>query len=95
MITDIVCSNGVVLKYDPTIQVGDIITGYRKGYWKVDLVMPRAGNTPLIYSTRIDKKGKNSCDGSYCRKVDPEELYHEMVAEADKVYAMIMKAQGK
>ena len=95
MITDVVCSNGVVIKCDLTIKPGDVVTGYHKGYWLVDVVTPRAGGTPLIEYTRLDKKGSKSCDASYCRKIDPEELYHEMVAEADKVYAMIMKAQGK
>lgn len=95
MITDIVCSNGVVLKYDPTIKPGDVVTGYHKGFWIVTKVTPRPGNTPHIEYRRIDKKVTNGCDASYCRKIDPEELYHEMVAEADKVYAMIIKAQGK
>jgi hypothetical protein len=95
MIAEIICSNGITLKYDPTIKAGDIVTGYHKGYWKVDLVMPRAGSTPLIYYTRIDKKGKKSCDASYCRKIDPVALRDQMVAEAILLCDKLMEAQAK
>lgn len=95
MITDIVCSNGVVLKYDPTIKQGDVVTGYHKGYWKVDVVMPRAGQPPSIYYTKVGGKGSKSCDGSYCRKVIPEVLRAEMINEADRVYAMLKRAENE
>ncbi|MNV14827.1 hypothetical protein D3C71_1055240 [compost metagenome] len=85
----------MTLKYDPTIQVGDIVTGYHKGYWKVDVVLPRIGTSPLIYYTRIDKEGQKSCDGSYCRKVDPLKLRDQMYDEANKLYDLLMKAQAK
>lgn len=95
MIVDFVASNGVILKYDPTIKAGDIITAYHKGYWKVDLVMPRAGSTPSLYYTKVGGKSSKSCDASYCRKVDPEALHKQMIDEADKLYALLMEAQSK
>lgn len=95
MLTDIVCSGGVVLKYDTSIQAGDIVTGYHKGYWKVIKVVPREGSTPSIYYKKIGTNSAKSCDGSYCRKVDPHVLFDEMVAEAAKIRDMILKAQGE
>lgn len=95
MMTDVVCSNGVVLKCDLTLTPGDIITAYHKGFWKVTKVTPRKSNTPVVEYTKIGGKGNKSCDGSYCRKVDPEALYREMVAEADRVYAMLMEAMNE
>lgn len=82
----------MVLKYDPTIQPGDIITAYHKGYWKVTKVIPRADNTPTFEYIRIDKKGSKSCDASYCRKVDPNELYQTLVDEAAQLRDMLMIA---
>jgi hypothetical protein len=95
MITDLVCSNGVVLKYDPTIKEGDLITGYHKGFWIVTKVTPRPGNTPHIEYRRIDKKVTNGCDASYCRKVDPEALRREMIDEANKLYDKLMQCRSQ
>lgn len=94
MISDVVCSNGVVLKCDLTIEPGDIITAYHKGFWKVTKVTPRKSNTPVIEYTKIGGKGTKSCDGAYCKKVIPEVLHAEMIAEADRVYEMLKKAES-
>ena len=95
MITNVVCGSGVVLKCDLSIKPGDVVTGYHKGYWMVDKVIERKGSTPLIHYTRIDKKGSKSCDASYCSKIDPEVLHKEMILEADRVYAMLLRALNK
>lgn len=92
MLTDVVCFNGAIIKCDLTIKPGDVITAYHKGYWKVTKVIPRANSTPTFEYTKIGGKGSKSCDGSWCRKVDPEVLHAEMIAEADRVYAMLKEA---
>lgn len=68
-------------KADPSlgIKVGDIVTGYHKGYHKVTEVMPRKDSngfmTALItYSKILDGNGKpcsarvNACDAAWCGK---------------------------
>lgn len=80
-------------RYDSSIKPGDIITAYHKGYWKVDKVIDRGKYTaPIIEYTRVGKKGKNSCDGGYCKKIDPTALYLEQIKEAGELRDMLMKA---
>ena len=91
MLTEMKFKHGVVLKYDPTIKPGDLITAYHKGFWIVTKVTQRKGSTPYLEYRHINKKVSNGCDSSHCRKVDPETLHKEMVAEADKVRDMLLK----
>ncbi len=74
--TQVNCTNGVVLHYDETIKVGDIISAYQKGFHRVTEIRDRGANaTPLIgYETVARENGtlaKTSsvkhCDASYCR----------------------------
>lgn len=74
------------------IEVGDIVLGYHKGYWKV----LKAGRT-IVYQ-RVDKPSKNpvikSCDRGWCTKIDPEAQYYKQIAEAYELMDMLMKAKG-
>lgn len=71
-----------VLTYDDTIQVGDIITAYRKGWHRVVKVTERPNSTSYIeyqmvmYADGRLSKGKATmgCDGSYCKKWDEEQI---------------------
>lgn len=77
--TEVICSNGVKLTYDETLEQGDLITGYQKGYFTFDRFEYREGTTPLVYAKqRYDQNGKPrksigfvTCDASYCRKAKP------------------------
>lgn len=70
--------NGVVLTYDDTIEVGDIVTAYQKGWHRVIEIRPRKDSTPIIvYQRLMDSTGKLvsskvflECDASYCQKWD-------------------------
>lgn len=73
--TKVTYPNGVVLQYDESIVVGDIITSYHSGFHRVISIEYRGSNTtPLIEYEKVfdkdgnPKRGKNSCDASYCRK---------------------------
>lgn len=74
--TTITCKNGVILHWDETIKVGDIITTYNKGYWELVAIEPRVGTTPLFHykkslkpdGTPTTGKAIEKCDASYCRK---------------------------
>ena len=64
-------------QYDTTIKVGDLITAYHKGIWRVITIETRKNNSPLFHYrqvlTQSYKPGKNMvrcCDASYCMKVD-------------------------
>lgn len=72
------------------IKPGDIVTGYHKGYWKVDR---RVGST--IYYTRIDKNISKSCHRDYCKIVDPDQLFNQMVREATELRDMLMRAKNE
>lgn len=74
------CHNGVELIYDDSIEPGDIITTYYKGYWKMVSSEEREDNTPIFNFERFAKAdgklfkpgGKSeACDASYCRKARP------------------------
>lgn len=72
--------------YDKTIKVGDIVTGYYKGYWRVTVIVERPRESlngtiytpaPLIHGELVldsngkkAKKRRESWDISYSRKVD-------------------------
>lgn len=80
------------------IEVGDIVLGYHKGYWKVLEQTKRPGNTNLLKYQRVDKESKKpvikSCDQSWCTKVDPEALYYKQIKEAFDLMDMLMKSKG-
>lgn len=80
------------------IEVGDIVLGYHKGYWKVLKRTPRPGNSAILVYQRVDKEFKKpvikSCDQSWCTKVDPEALYYKQIKEAFDLMDMLMKAKG-
>jgi hypothetical protein len=76
--------------YNTNIKVGDIVTGYFPGYWKVVKIEPRYpytadGNTtvyvpyPIIYGSLIAGANRHtkeieSWDISYSQKLDPDRL---------------------
>lgn len=76
--------------YDKTIKVGDIVTAYQKGYWRVDEIEVRsnfnlANKTyhpdPLLKLTLLlDSNGKKArarkseCDINWCKKIDMNEV---------------------
>ncbi len=86
--------NGVVLQYDESIMVGDIITSYHSGFHRVLNIECRGPNsTPLFEYERIfdkdgnPKRGKNSCDASYCRKAIEilPQILHELDQKQDRL----------
>lgn len=85
------------MKYDTSIQPGDFVFGYHKGYWRVDVINLRPNTSPTIEYTRIDTKKPihKTCDGAWCTKINPEALRDRMIAEAESVYEMFMKAHVK
>lgn len=76
--------------YDKTIKVGDIVTAYQKGYWRVLDIEPRNNITvgsktirpnPLVtLELVLDSNGKHAkrkeskCDIWYCKKIDLNEV---------------------
>jgi len=87
--------NGITLTWDDTIQVGDLVTAYEKGYHIVTAIHHREYNPPLIYYKRVvSDSGKDVKSGgkplvcciSYASKVT-----REMV---NKVYKEEMNAAG-
>jgi len=62
--------------YDKTIKVGDIVTGYYKGYWRVVEVRKRKEYAPIIVGELVldsngnkAKKKRNEWDSSYSKKI--------------------------
>lgn len=80
------------------IEVGDIVLGYHKGYWKVLKRTPRPGNSAILEYQRVDKPSKKpvikSCDQSWCTKIDPEAQYYKQIKEAYELMDMLMKAKA-
>ena len=73
--TTVTYPNGVTLYWDETLQIGDLVTGYRSGIWRIYRIESRPDHTPLMYMTRMlnDKyfkcsRIKGSCDASYVRR---------------------------
>lgn len=93
----VVHENGVVLEWDDTLTVGELITAYRDGYHILTRFEFREGNTPLVYyinvvkpnGVRVKKPGATLvCDASYVRRVSREDV--QRIYEAE-VNAAILK----
>lgn len=82
----------IELKYDGSIEPGNVVTGYHKGYHKVLKVTPRNDSAPLIQYANIKNGKVKECDASYCTKVDPETVYRSMIDEAEAVRAQLKRA---
>lgn len=74
--------NGVVLEWDETLQVGELITAYHSGYHILTGFDYREGQTPLILyvtvlradGTKVKKPSTaRTCDASYVRKIATED----------------------
>lgn len=78
------------------IEVGDIVLGYHKGYWKVLEQTKRPGNTNLLKYQRVDAKKViiKSCDQAWCTKIDPEAQYYKQIKEAFDLMDLLMKAKN-
>ena len=79
----VVYPNGVVLYWDNTLTVGELITAYSEGYHILTGFEFREGATPLIYyvmairpdGTKVKKPGvTRKCDASYVRRVTKEDI---------------------
>lgn len=81
--------NGVVLVWDETLQIGELITSYHSGYHVLTGIHFRKNSTPTFdYVTVVREDGTpikkpgaaKSCDAAYCRRVsktDVEAIYQE------------------
>ena len=94
--------NGVVLSWDDTLQVGELITAYEAGYHIITGFEYRDGMTPLIYHVRVvcdaGRKVKGTktmvCDASFARRLtkeDIENLYRVEVNAASIKKANLME----
>lgn len=81
------CRNGF-------LEIGDICTGYHKGYWKVTGLKERQGSTGIVEYTRIDKKANKSCDAAWCTKIDINQHCRELHEEIDQLHALLTKAKN-
>lgn len=77
------------LTYDETLQPGDLITVYDKGFYRFVRFVPRPHNTPTLHATAAyNSKGKPvkarpyTCDASYCRRAIEAIREHELVLHA-------------
>jgi len=100
--TEEICSNGVKLIWDETLKIGDLITTYHKGYWKLVNITPRKGSPPMFHYTKSFKpdgtpiagKATMECDASYCRNakgVIADELskLNRQIAALSKIQASL------
>jgi hypothetical protein len=73
--TSVTYPNGYVAQYDETIQIGDLVKTYNKGYHTITDIEHRPQRTPLFSYVKMynddgtrAKKLKSHCDGVYiCR----------------------------
>lgn len=79
----VVYENGVVLYWDDTLQVGELITAHDDGYHLLTGFDYREGATPLIHyvmvvkpdGTKVKKPGvTRRCDAFYVRRVTKEDI---------------------
>ena len=87
-------SNGVVLAWDDTLCVGELITGYHAGYHILTAIEHRKNQTPIFkYVTVVKEDGTKikrpgtpkECDAHFCRRVllsQVEQMYLEEIAAA-------------
>lgn len=81
------------MNFDNTIKVGDIVTGYHKGYWRVTSIEDRGSVNPLVtYEKVLDSnrnpcgKTEKQCDMGYCKKMDKSELVKQMSKDSKAFY---------
>lgn len=84
--------SGLVLEWDDTLQVGELITAADAGFHILTGFEYREGNTPLaLYvlmvrpdGTRVKKPGvTRTCDASYVRRVTRENIERLYQAEVN------------
>lgn len=72
-------------------EVGDYVTSYYKGIFRVDKIELRPFNSPLLYLTKVlsDKYkklgGKVSCDSAWCHKITKDDIVKELQDKIDLV----------
>jgi hypothetical protein len=78
------CPNGLVLEWDDTLEVGELITAHDAGYHIVTGFEFRDGHAPLINyvmvvrddGTKVKKPGvTRTCDATFCRRVTTEGVH--------------------
>lgn len=65
-----------VVEWDTSIQIGELITTYYKGYYELVDIEEREGNSPIFHFVmKFNSKGKkvksnirHSCCSGFCRK---------------------------
>ena len=71
--------------------VGDYVTSYYKGIFRVDKIELRDHNTPVLHMTKVlsDKYkklgGKFNCDSAWCKKISKEDVVKELQDKIDLV----------
>ena len=82
--------NGLTSTYDDTLQPGDVITTYNKGFFEFVKSEDRKGTTPLFhYRLKYDIHGKprngkviQYCDASYCHRAS--EIISKLIAKYEQ-----------
>ena len=98
--TEVICSNGVKLTWDETLKIGDLITSYHKGYWKLTNITTRKGMPPLFQYTKqfkpdgtpVSGKAIMECDASFCRNA--KTVIAEELTKLTKQIATLNKLQA-
>ena len=84
--------SGLVLEWDDTLQVGELITAYDAGYFILAGFDYREGSTPLAHyvqvvrpdGTRVKKPGATrTCDAAAVRRVTRENIERLYQAEVN------------
>ena len=75
--TSVTYPNGYVAHYDETIQIGDLVRTYNKGYHIITAIEDRPQRTPLFSYVKMynddgtrSKKLKSHCDGVYIERAE-------------------------
>jgi hypothetical protein len=86
---------------EQTFNVGDFVTGYEKGYWKISSIRERSYTSALVTLDKIfngngsKASGRldSGCDIGYCRKVDEafinKQFEEELIAATIKRDALL------
>jgi len=68
-------------QWDGSIQVGDIVTAYVKGYHRVRRIVPHDMFAPTVYlegilNSHFNARGvqDTKCSGNWCKKLTKEEV---------------------
>lgn len=79
----VICHNGVVLYWDDTLVVGELVTAYEQGFHILTGIEFREGKTPLAHyvtvlksnGLQVKKQGvTKSCDASCVRRVTRDDI---------------------